>query len=150
MTSVMNKKPKGAENVGGDAEKPAFYRRATPTTAAFLAAIAVGVIGQILHPGFLGSGHLSTMIALVSVLGIVAAGQTVVIVTGGIDLSVAAVLAFAEVMTPYWVQGHSGRWPILLLIVAVAAILGAINALGITVFGIQPLIMTVGVGATDD
>lgn len=129
-----------------DTEKPRSRQRVTPTVAAYGAAVLVGVVGQILHPGFLGSAHLSTVLSLVAVLGIVAAGQTFVIITGGIDLSVSGILAFAEVMTPYWVQGHSSRWPVLLVIVAVAAALGVINAIGITVFAIQPLIMTLGIG----
>jgi ribose transport system permease protein len=128
-------------------QRPAILRLMTPTVAAYLAAVALLLLGGVLHHGFLNSSHLSTLMALVSVLGVVAAGQTVVIVTGGIDLSVAATLTFAEVMTPYWIQGHTDRWPILLLIVGVAALIGLVNAAGITALGIQPLIMTLGVGA---
>jgi ribose transport system permease protein len=140
----------GSPGGSGSSARTPLHRRVTPVAAAYIAVVLVGVVGQILHPGFLGSAHLSTMVALASVLGIVAAGQTVVIITGGIDLSVAAILAFAEVMTPYWVQGDSSRWPVLLLIIIVAAVLGLINTVGITVFGIQPMIMTLGVGAAVD
>jgi ribose transport system permease protein len=150
MSDVANLDLQPETDEGGEKPQSRLRLRGTPTVAAYGAVVVVGVVGQILHPGFLGSSHLSTVIALASVLGIVAAGQTIVIITGGIDLSVSGILAFAEVMTPYWVQGHSTRWPVLLLIVAGAAALGVINAIGITVFAIQPLIMTLGVGAIVD
>ena len=148
MSDVANVEVQSETDI--DSAKPKSRLRMTPTVAAYGAAVLAGVVGQILHPGFLGSAHLSTVLSLVAVLGIVAAGQTFVIITGGIDLSVSGILAFGEVMTPYWVQGHSSRWPILLLIIVIAAALGAINAIGITVFAIQPLIMTLGVGAIVD
>jgi ribose transport system permease protein len=126
---------------------PGIRRLITPTVGAYLAAVALLLVGEALHRGFLNSGHLSTLVALISVLGIVAAGQTIVIVTGGIDLSVGATLTFAEVMSGYWIQGHTGRWPVLLLVIGVAALIGLANAAGITALGIQPLIMTLGAGA---
>lgn len=120
---------------------------ASPVILGFVATVALTLVGGVLDPGFLSSAHLFTMINLAAVLGIVAAGQTVVIITGGIDLSVAATLTFAEVMTTFWVNGETGRWPLLLVILAIALVIGLCNAIGVTLLQIQPMIMTLGVGA---
>ena len=122
-------------------------RLLNPIVLGFVATIVLTLVGGVLEPGFLSSAHLFTMVNLAAVLGIVAAGQTVVIITGGIDLSVGATLTFAEVMTAYWVNGESGRWPYLLVILLVALVIGLANAIGVTLLQIQPMIMTLGVGA---
>lgn len=147
MTGTQSTMDPGVQSEGRQNHRPGILRMITPTIAAYMAAVVLLLLGGVLHSGFLTSSHLSTMMALISVLGVVAAGQTVVIVTGGIDLSVSATLTFAEVMTGYWCQGQTGRWPFLLLILGVAVVIGLVNAIGITILEIEPLIITLGVGA---
>jgi ribose transport system permease protein len=118
-----------------------------PVVLAYGAVLLLAAVGGILDRNFLASDHLFTMVNLGAVLGIVAAGQTIVIVTGGIDLSVAGVLTFAQVMTPFWIDGQSGRWPLIIVILGIALLIGAVNAFGVSVLRVQPMIMTLGVGA---
>jgi len=54
----------------------------------FIAAIALFVIGDILKPGFASSSGIQQILEVSSFVGLVAAGQTFVILIGGIDLSV--------------------------------------------------------------
>jgi ribose transport system permease protein len=122
-------------------------RIVNPVVLGFVATIVLTLVGGGLDSKFLSSAHLLTMVNLAAVLGIVAAGQTVVIITGGIDLSVGATLTAAEVMTPFWVNGEPSQWPYLLVILAVALVIGLCNAIGVTLLQIQPMIMTLGVGA---
>src|SRR5919199_2355943 len=56
------------------------------------------VFAGILSPGFVQPGNLAQQLVLASFLGVVAAGQTIVILTGGIDLSVSWTLNFAAVL----------------------------------------------------
>ena len=74
-------------------------------------------------------------------LGIVAAGQTLVILMGGIDLSVAAVVTMAGVIGGHLITqiGEAGGIIITLL---VAALVGVVNGLGVVVLRLPPLVMT--------
>ncbi len=51
-------------------------------------------IGWLRHPNFISAGNIRQQLVLASFLGIIAAGQTILILTGGIDLSVAWNLNF--------------------------------------------------------
>jgi galactofuranose transport system permease protein len=74
---------------------------------------------------------------------IIASGMTLVIATGGIDISVGAVVAIAGAIVGVLVTRLHAPLPVVVLVPLVAALLcGAFNALLITGFGIQPIIAT--------
>lgn len=94
-------------------------------------------------PGFASLAHMRYVLELAAMLGIVAAGQTVVIVTGGIDLSVGAVVTVAAIAGPALSEalGDSGPGSVALLLALTAAI-GACNGAGVAWLRIHPMIMT--------
>jgi len=74
---------------------------------------------------------------------IVATGMTLVIATGGIDISVGAVVAITGALVGVLVTRFHAPLPVVLLVpLAAAAVCGGFNALLITGFGIQPIIAT--------
>jgi ribose transport system permease protein len=80
-------------------------------------------------------------------LGVVAAGQTLVIISGGegIDLSAGAVVTLAAIVTYSIVSGHNEN--VLLALPAallVGAAIGLLNGLGVTFLKVAPLVMTLG------
>jgi ribose transport system permease protein len=77
--------------------------------------------------------------------GIMALGMTFVIITGGIDISVASVFAFAEILVSKLMveAGFAIAPAIIVTLIAVAAI-GALNGLLIVLFRVHPLIITMG------
>lgn len=113
---------------------------------AYLGMIALLLLTSLFSPGFLSPGHLRSIAILAAFIGIVAIGQTFVIIGGGIDLSVPWVLNCAAVLVTLLSRGEDGPllWAIPLLIVA-GAFVGAFNGLGIALFGIPPIIMTLAV-----
>ncbi|MGA2513588.1 MAG: ABC transporter permease [Candidatus Limnocylindrales bacterium] len=116
----------------------------SPTVVAYLIIVALVLIGQALIPGFFAVSHIVTVLNLSAILGVVAAGQTVVVVSGGIDVSVGPVVSLAEVLTVSWAQGGNinGLAPVLVI----AAVVGLINALGVSYLRINALVMTLGTG----
>ena len=94
-------------------------------------------------PGFASLGHLRYMLELSAILGIVAAGQTLVIITAGIDLSVGAMIAFAAIFGPSITLaiGDDGLFSTLLLL-ALTAVIGAANGAAIAWLRIHPMILT--------
>ncbi|HEX5850227.1 MAG TPA: ABC transporter permease, partial [Rubrobacter sp.] len=67
--------------------------RLNPIAIALLLALVLFVVGGLVQPGFASYGQAMNILRLAAFLGIVAAGQTLVIISGGegIDLSVGAV-----------------------------------------------------------
>lgn len=103
------------------------------------------IVSAILSPGFLKKNNLLILTRGASMLGIVAVGQTFVILTGGIDLSVASVMALISVVTAHMMDGQDARvLPIALLCLALATIVGLANGLMVSRLKIAPFIATLG------
>jgi ribose transport system permease protein len=113
---------------------------------AYLGMIVLLLLTSLFSPGFLGGAHLRTLSVLAAFIGIVALGQTFVIIGGGIDLSVPWVLNCAAILMTLLAGGRNA--PLLHaipLILAAGALVGAVNGTGIAVFGVPPIIMTLAV-----
>ena len=78
-------------------------------------------------------------------MALVAIGQTFVIIGGGIDLSAPAVLSGSAVLMSGLTYGRDASlaWVIPLLL-GLRALVGLANGLGVTAFGVSPIIMTLG------
>jgi ribose transport system permease protein len=97
-----------------------------------------------LTPHFLTISNLLNIAEQATIIAIIAVGMTFVIITGGIDLSVGSVLAFAGVVMASVL--HSGlRLPLALIVGLAAGLLcGLVNGLLITVGRLPPFIATLG------
>jgi ribose transport system permease protein len=120
---------------------PAILRH--KTVLAWLVVAVVWVAASLLTRGFGAYGHLRYLLELAAVIGLVAAGQTLVVIGGGIDLAVGAVITVTAILLPLL----SVAWdPTGLVGVAatllVAAGIGFLNGLGIAALRVHPLIMT--------
>jgi ribose transport system permease protein len=104
--------------------------------------IVLAIATNIASPGFLLPGNLSTALLVAAPLGILAAGQTMVILTAGIDLSVTAT---ATIAAYYMVQHASVNEPESIAVALLLGIVvGMVNGIGAGCFGVSPLIMTLG------
>ena len=109
----------------------------------FLLVVLLWAVGGLLLPGFAALGHLRYMLELAAVVGLVAAGQTVAVIGGGIDLSVAAVMTVAAILPPLLALPADGSGLLaILLTLVVATAIGTLNGVGIGLLEIHPLIMT--------
>jgi ribose transport system permease protein len=80
----------------------------------------------------------------ISIRGIIAIGLTAVLITGGLDLSIAAVSAVAGMVAAAILKANGSGVQAVLAALAAAAVLGAINGLIIVRFRINPIIATLG------
>lgn len=106
--------------------------------------LALVVVFAVSTPRFLTDDNLVGILTSVAFIGVVSLGQTMVIIAGGFDLSVAGVAPLAAVV--YAQQVNDGR-PILLAVgiaLAAGAAVGVVNGLIVTKGGINPLITTLG------
>ncbi len=95
-------------------------------------------------PTFGSSTNLLTMARDMAVVGIMGAGMTMVILTSGIDLSVASVLAFSAAVMAKMVVAGVGVVPSVAAALAVGTVCGIGNALLINRLNIPPIIATLG------
>ncbi len=116
--------------------------------ASYGLALLMLIVVSLFRPGFGSLENLRTLTIDASIIGIVALGQTFVILTGGIDLSIPWTLNSAAIMLTLFTQGHDANliWAVPLILVLAAGI-GLINGVGVTILGISPVIMTLGVNA---
>ena len=97
---------------------------------------------QLMSPGYLKPTHVAGILRLASFMGIAAIGQNLTILTGGIDLSIANTIPFANVIAAQIMMGRNENFAVIVMGVMV----GFINGVGIHWLKIPPFIMTLGVG----
>jgi len=91
---------------------------------------------------FLKPTQVSTTFLYAAPLALLAAGQTLVMLTGGVDLSVASTATAAAFTTASY--GTKGAASAIVVSVLVGLAIGLVNGLGVAVFRVNPLIMTLG------
>jgi ribose transport system permease protein len=117
---------------------------------AVAAVVALFIFGEILAPGFLSFGHLMSVLRLSVFLGIVALGQSLVVMAGGegIDLSVGSVLSLGVCISSSLLLGKDANIPAALIGATAAGFaIGLVNGLGVSYVGIPPLIMTLAMAS---
>lgn len=129
------------------AERRKLALRLSPPLIALLLAIVLFFLGGVLRPGFVNSNQAVNILRLASLLGIVAAGQTLVVISGGegIDLSVGAVVTLGAILTFRFSNGQDELMIVgLVIALVVGAFIGLLNGVGIMLLRIPPLVMTLG------
>ena len=106
-----------------------------------LVLLVVGL--EVVKPGTVNGNWLATTLRAAIPLAILAACQTLAMLTGGIDLSVGAVASMAAFLMVTQATGQGALVAIVIALVA-ATIAGIVNGIGIGVFKVHPLIMTLG------
>ncbi|MBN9217472.1 MAG: ABC transporter permease [Mesorhizobium sp.] len=113
---------------------------------AFCVAAFLHLAGTVLIPGYSSPFAVRAMLVLASLLAVASIGQTLVVIMGGIDLSIPFVIGFANVVAA---QLYGDGWNFFLVCVLVgvlALIIGGLNGLISRSLDIQPLIVTLGIG----
>ncbi len=111
--------------------------------ATFLLLLVLCAIVTALNPRFLSPANLQNTARLIGAFGIFSLGLGLVIITGGIDLSVGSAFALLGVLLSMMLTEWGLPWPVaVLIVIALAAVLGALHGLLITRLGLQPFIVT--------
>ena len=122
---------------------------------AFFALIAIIIVFSILSPYYFSLGNFLTMATHVAIFGILAVGMLLVILNGGIDLSVGSTLGLAGVVAGFLMQGvtltmlgvvlYPPVWVVAALVCALGAFVGLVNGVLIARFKVPAFVATLGV-----
>ena len=118
-----------------------------PLVVALALIVVLLLLGEWLSPGFASGRQILRLLIVAAMLGIVAAGQNLVILGGreGIDLSVGGVVSLSAIIAGNLMNGADSGIPLAILAcVATGALFGLFNGMGVTLLRIPPLVMTLG------
>jgi ribose transport system permease protein len=110
----------------------------------------IGLLGvliliiDVVDPGIVSPGWANIIVRTTVPLAILAGCQTITMLTGGIDLSVGAVASMTGFVTATLVHSPGGVPQAILVSLVVAMLAGLVTGIGVGVFRVHPLIMTLG------
>ena len=122
---------------------------------AFFALIAIVALFSILSPNYFTLDNFLTMASHVAIYGILAIGMLLVIINGGIDLSVGSTLGLSGVVAGFLMQGvtlklagvvlYPAVWVVVVICCALGAFIGLVNGVLIARFRVPAFVATLGV-----
>ncbi|GGW24969.1 sugar ABC transporter permease [Gemmobacter lanyuensis] len=122
---------------------------------AFFALIVIIAVFSFLSPNYFTVSNFLIMASHVAIYGILAIGMLLVILNGGIDLSVGSILALSGVMAGAMMQGieieamgvilYPPVWAVVVLTCTLGALVGAVNGVLIAWFKVPAFVATLGV-----
>jgi ribose/xylose/arabinose/galactoside ABC-type transport system permease subunit len=112
--------------------------------AALVGLVLLVIVFQIANPTFLSTGNISSMLVAAAILVILAVGQTFVVATGGIDLSVASIMTFGAVVFGWTYTSGWGLFGASLAAIVAGTAVGALNGTLIAKGKITDFIVTLG------
>ncbi len=118
---------------------------AQPSVIVWLSAAALTVVARFVSKEFLMPRHLLIILRQASGLGILAMGQTIVMFTGGVDLSNGMVVTLVNVVAATMLSGSDDLIvPVIIIALGIGAVVGAANGLIVTKLRISPFVGTLG------
>lgn len=123
------------------------FKKVMPLILVYAVMVLLAIVANIISPGFLALGHIDSILRQMAFLGIACLGQTLIILTGGIDLSLRYTLVFANIICAQMINGDNANTPkAFLVVIIVSAIIGLINGCGVYFLKIPAMIMTLATG----
>jgi len=108
--------------------------------------IVMFLIGLSLNRNFISPNSVGNIFTNASLLAFASLGQTLVVISGGVDLSIAACISYGAVSSALIMKGDNSNIPqAFLVLIIVGVLVGAVNAVGIIYARIPPLVMTLAV-----
>jgi ribose transport system permease protein len=105
--------------------------------------LVVGAFTAALNPRFLSPVNLVNMANLIGLFGLFSIGEGLVIITGGIELSVGSIIALLGVIFVDLLSTHGLPWGLALaIVIGIGILMGAVHGLLVTKMRMQPFVVT--------
>jgi ribose transport system permease protein len=105
--------------------------------------IVLLIIAALSSPAFLTPTNITNLLLQMSIIGVVVMAELIIVLTGGIDISVGSALGLAAVLSAGLFGGFS-VWFALLVALAVGGLIGVVNGWLVAFRGLEPFIVTLG------
>ncbi|WP_085877754.1 ABC transporter permease [Roseisalinus antarcticus] len=116
--------------------------------AVWIAVVLLYGISGLISPSMFQLSQVVNILQVASFLGVIALGQVIVILTGGIDLSQAGLITLTNIVATSLMLGQPENIPLAVAVCLVLALLvGLLNGVLVVVVGITPLVATLGVNS---
>jgi len=122
-----------------------FVQTHTALMAVFIAIILL-IATIIINPKSLNLVAFGNILLLTIILSIPAAGQTLVLIGGGMDFGVGAVMSATAILTTYTMRGENGHFlPVFLISIAIGVVVGFVNGYCSVKIGLPAMIVTMAI-----
>lgn len=129
-------------------KKSSRWRVKSAYFAIWPATLALFAISPFIARGSISVGALRSTLPFAAILAIVSIGQTLIIQQRGLDLSIPGVVSISAILVTKIPGGVDSKLiRAVVIVLAIAAVAGLLNGLVVTVFGVTPLVATLGVNA---
>jgi ribose transport system permease protein len=129
-------------------EAPRWFRDNAGVAGVLVLIGAVCAVGAVVSDRFLSVSNLLNVFEQTTDLALVSMGQTLTILSGGIDLSVGSLISLASCLTSGLINNNPDRViPVVIAVLALGIMVGLLNAGLVVALRVHPLIVTLGMGA---
>lgn len=128
------------------AQRAQVFVRQSPARMAVLIALGLFALTVAINPRSLNMSSFSSILLLTLLLSFASAGQTIVLIGGGLDFTVGAVMSSAAILTTYIMNGQDGRFLLVFgLAMAMGAAIGLVNGVCAAKIDLPPMIVTMAI-----
>jgi ribose transport system permease protein len=145
-SAPLEETPGEQKGFGSAVPRGAWLTQRGPLLLPYVLIAVLLVAAEIRAPGFVSVSTVLQQVTLASYLGMLAAGQTIVILTGGIDLSMGRNLTLSAILLTQLSEQMPVIWATVFALGS-ASLVGLINGLGVAYLRIPSLVMTLGMNA---
>ena len=122
------------------------FVKASPARMAMIIAVALYAITVAINPKCFNPVAIGSIILMTILLAITASGQTIVLISGGVDFGVGSVMSAAAIITTYIMNGQNGKTlQVMALALAMGALVGLCNGVCCVKIGLPPMIVTMAI-----
>lgn len=137
-----------------EGENPGIVKKimSNPVIGPYMALIAIIIVSAAVSGNFLTPTNISNVLVRASVVGVVSIGMTIVLLVGGIDLSVSYIMSLTACLLARMLQAQveAGKTGMalgsVLIVLALGCFIGLVNGTIIVMRNLEPFIVTLGVG----
>jgi ribose transport system permease protein len=136
------------QQTSGSAAARRWFQNNASLVGVMVLIVAVCVVGGLMTDRFFSFGNIVNVYEQSTDLGLVSIGQTLTILTGGIDLSIGSLISLTSCLTSGLINGDPGRViPVAVGVLVLGTLVGVLNAGLVVSLRVHPLIVTLGMGA---
>jgi ribose transport system permease protein len=136
------------QQTSGSAAARRWFQNNASLFGVMVLIVAVCVVGGLMTDRFFSFGNIVNVYEQSTDLGLVSIGQTLTILTGGIDLSIGSLISLTSCLTSGLINGDPGRViPVAVGVLVLGTLVGVLNAGLVVSLRVHPLIVTLGMGA---